>query len=191
MLKKILFFLIIFFLKLSNLNAIEYQKKIIQKFRSTENFSFNFEQIIGEKIDTGHCILMYPKKINCTYNDKFKTKLISNGKRLAIIQRQYKRILYYSLKSTPLYLILDKSAIEEVIKNHKPEKSNDSTLKYEIINNKKKINIFFDLKNFNIIGWNSTDIYENNIDFYISDINENINIDDKIFYIPKEEEVFN
>ena len=39
-----------------------------------------------------------------------KTKLISNGKRLAIIQRQYKRILYYSLKSTPLYLILDKSA---------------------------------------------------------------------------------
>ena len=67
-------FIIIFFLNLiTNANA-DYKEKIINKLKNTYNINFDFEQNINGKIETGNCIIEYPKKIFCEY-DKANNKV--------------------------------------------------------------------------------------------------------------------
>ena len=45
--------------------------------------------------------------------------------------------------------------------------------------------IFFDKKNLDLIGWETTDIYQNIVQTFISDIQKNVVIDNKIFLIQR------
>ena len=54
--------------------------------------------------------------MKCEYPKK-KKFIISNGKRFAIIKKRYKKIYQYPLKKTPLFYLLDKKNILEIIKN--------------------------------------------------------------------------
>ena len=54
--------LLIFILSTTSVNA-SVKSKIISNLISTENFKFKFQQKINEKIETGNCIISYPKKI--------------------------------------------------------------------------------------------------------------------------------
>ena len=102
MFKYILIF--IFFVLISNSKA-EIKEKIIENLQNVENLKFIFEQNINGKIENGICIIEYPKKIYCKYIKNNKI-LVSNGKSLVI---KTKTSFYrYSLKKTPLNLILDK-----------------------------------------------------------------------------------
>ena len=56
---------------------------------------------------------------------------------------------------------------------------------FTILNNNNKINIFFNNKNYNLIGWQTEDIYQNLAFTFISKVKTNQEIDDKIFKIPK------
>ena len=41
--------------------------------KHTNNLSFNFKQTIGkEKSEEGRCVIEYPKKIYCEYNNNAK-----------------------------------------------------------------------------------------------------------------------
>ena len=72
--KKIIFVIIIIF-NISFFAEASIKNKIINNFKKTENISFNFKQTIGEKTENGNCIIEYPKKIYCKYNN-FKKKII-------------------------------------------------------------------------------------------------------------------
>ena len=61
---------------------------VISKMQNTNNFSFNFEQNINGKVETGNCIVEYPKKIFCKYKKANNKILVSNGKILAIKTRE-------------------------------------------------------------------------------------------------------
>ena len=63
--KILLIFLIIGFNNIANGSI---KKNIIKNLIYTENLSFKFEQNINGKIETGNCIIEYPKKILCNYN---------------------------------------------------------------------------------------------------------------------------
>ena len=84
MLKKI--FLIFFFL----LNIVEYSNasvkdKIINNLIKTENLTFEFKQTINEKTEEGNCIIEYPKKLFCSYNNinkKIKYYSLSQANKL-------------------------------------------------------------------------------------------------------------
>ena len=107
MLKNI--FLIFFFL----LNIVEYshasvKDKIINNLINTENLTFEFKQTINEKTEEGNCIIEYPKKLFCSYNNINKKIMVSNGKSLAIKNQTSNQYYLYPLKRTPLELILDK-----------------------------------------------------------------------------------
>ena len=98
---------IIFFLSFLIFNSkADNREKIIKNLNDTSNFSFEFEQNINGKIESGNCTIEYPKKIYCAYNKNNKI-LVSNGKSLVIktISSYYR----YPLKKTPLNLILDKN----------------------------------------------------------------------------------
>ena len=72
------YLLIFFFILLANNSLAEIKENIIQNLLNTNNISFNFEQNINGKIESGNCIIDYSKKIYCTYDLKNKKILVSH-----------------------------------------------------------------------------------------------------------------
>jgi len=180
-----LFFkILIIWLFLINSVYAELKEELIKKIYNTNTLSFEFKQNIDNKIEDGKCIIKYSKLIRCDYNDSYHKRLISNGKTLAIIQRRYKKIFYYPLKTTPLYFILDKEYLIEFIKNNKAVILNDDLIQYEIIEKKKKFIIFFDRNSLNLKGWRTEDIYNNKVDFSVINLKTNIPANKSLFKIP-------
>ena len=56
---------------------------------------------------------------------------------------------------------------------------------FSIEENNQTLNIFFDKNNYNLIGWQTEDIYQNLTITYIYDLKVNQNIEDEIFKLPK------
>ena len=158
--------------------------EIINNLIKINNLSFNFKQTIDEKTEEGNCIIEYPKKIFCSYNNLKRKIMVSNGKSLVIknqINNQYYR---YSLKKTPLELILDKDFLINQINNLESRDVDGKYINFSIINNNNEINIFFDKKTLNLIGWQTEDIYQNLVITYIYEIKYNQKIKKNIFKLP-------
>ena len=174
------FFISIFFILLSNTHANN-KDKIIENLQNTENFNFKFEQNINGKIENGNCTIQYPKKIYCKYLNKDKI-LVSNGKSLVI---KTKSSFYrYPLKKTPLNLILDKDfLVKKIVKLN--EKILDKTnINFSIVQNDIEINVFFDNISFNLVGWQTKDIYQNFNITYLSSIQKNQQVNKDLFKLP-------
>ena len=184
MIKKILILLIIFILNTTNLFA-SIKEKIILNFQKINNISFKFKQTIGEKTEEGNCIIQYPKKIYCIYNNFKKKIIISNGKTLVIKNQHNNQYYRYSLKRTPLNLILNKDLLIEKMLDLNGKLIDDKYYNFSIKKNDNKINIFFDKKSYDLLGWQTEDIYQNLVITYIYNIKKNKKIDEKLFKLPK------
>lgn len=180
---KKIYFIIIFLILTSNVYA-SIEENILVKFKNIENISFNFEQNINGKIENGNCTIEYPQKIYCKYNLGNKKVLVSNGKSLVI--KTLTSYYIYPLERTPLYFILNKNFLLEKIKNIKGRNINNNFINYKFIENDNEINIFFDNKTYNLIGWQTVDIYQNISITYLSSIKRNQKLDDKLFVLPKQ-----
>ena len=174
------FIIYIFLILISNANASN-KDKIIENLQNTKNFNFDFEQNINGKIEIGNCTIEYPKKIYCKYIKNNKI-LVSNGKSLVIKTRT--SFYRYPLKKTPLNLILDKEFLIKKIGNLKKQILDKTYIIFEIVENENEINIFFDDKTFNLIGWQTKDIYQNVNITYLYSIQINQQIDKNLFKIP-------
>ena len=129
------------------------QKNLINKITSTKSLSFNFEQKISEKIEFGKCYIKYPLLMKCIYQDSKQKSVISNGKTVAIIKKKYKKIYYYPIKTTPLFTILKKDKILNLIRNSKPTKIDANLIEFELNEKKKnKLKIIFDKNTFELKG---------------------------------------
>ena len=176
----LIFFLIIF----TTETKAKIKEKIIQNLLNTNNISFNFQQNINGKIENGNCIIQYPKKIYCEYNLSNKKTMISNGKSLVI---KTKTSYYlYPLEKTPLNLILDKNFLIKKIKNLNERIIENKFINFTFIENDNEINIFFDKKTYNLIGWQTLDIYQNLIITFLSSIKKNQDLKDNLFVLPKQ-----
>ena len=121
---------------------------------------------------------------------KKKKSIIANGKKFAIIKRRYKKIYYYPLKKTPLFYLLKKENILNLIENYEPSRIDKNIIEYELIeNNSNKLKIFFDKNSLELSGWKTTDSYSNEVSFLIRNIEKNILIKNEIFKIPREEDL--
>jgi len=160
------------------------KEKIISQMKLTNILSFNFTQEIGEKSESGSCIIKYPKKIFCEYAGSSKKIIVSNGKSLVIKIKNSGNYYLYPLKKTPLELLLDKDYLITKINLLEARILDDQFLAFKIYENNNEINIFFDLINFNLMGWQTEDIYQNLSITFISSIKINEKIDDKIFILP-------
>jgi len=169
----------IFLILISNANASN-KDKIIKNLQNTKNFNFDFEQNINGKIEIGNCTIEYPKKIYCNYEKNNKI-LVSNGKSLVI--KTITSFYRYPLNKTPLNLILDKKFLIKRIQNLR-EKLSETYINFEIVENDSEINIFFDNKTFNLIGWQTKDIYQNINVTYLSSIQINQQINKNLFQLP-------
>ncbi len=173
--------LIFFFTFLSFHSKGDNRDKIIKNLNNTSNLSFEFEQNINGKIESGNCTIEYPKKIYCVYNKNNKI-LVSNGKSLVIktISSYYR----YPLKKTPLDLILDKNFLINKIYSLKEKIIDNSYIKYTINENNNRIDIFFDIISLELIGWQTKDIYQNTSLTLLGSILKNQDIKKKLFKLP-------
>jgi len=161
------------------------KEDLILKMQITNNLSFNFIQTINDKRESGKCILEYPKKIYCEYDEINEKIIISNGNSLVIKTNNSNNYNIYPLNKTPLEYLLDKEYIIFKIRMLEPRDIDDKYINFEIIENNNKINIFFDKKNLNLIGWQTEDIYQNLSVTFISSVKINQKIDEKKFILPK------
>ena len=174
------FFILIYLISFSYSYA-DNKNKIIENLRNTENLNFKFEQNINGKIENGNCTIQYPKKIYCKYIKNNKI-LVSNGKSLVIkTQTSFYR---YPLNKTSLGLILDKKFLIKKIDNLKEKILDKTHISFEIEENENEINLLFDNKTFNLIGWQTKDIYQNVNITYLTSIQINQNVDKNLFKLP-------
>ena len=176
------FFISIFLILLSNTHANN-KDKIIENLQNTENFNFKFEQNINGKIENGNCTIQYPKKIYCKYLNKDKI-LVSNGKSLVIKTRS--SFYRYPLKKTPLNLILDKDFLVKKIVRLNEKILDKTNINFSIIQNDIEINVFFDNITFNLVGWQTKDIYQNFNITYLSSIQKNQQVNKDLFKLPSQ-----
>ena len=137
----------------------------------------------------GSCYIKYPLMMKCDYPKKKKT-IIANGKTFAIIKKRYKKIYYYPLKKTPLFFLLKKENIINLVEDNKPKIIKSNIIEYELIDEKlNRLKVFFKKKTLELLGWKTIDAYSNEVSFLISNVVTNTKIENKIFKIPNVEDL--
>ena len=81
-------------------------------------------------------------------------------------------------------MILDKNFLISRIPYLKEEVINTSYINFKILENDNEFNIFFDSETFNLIGWQTKDIYQNVNVTYLSSIEVNQQVDKDLFKLP-------
>ena len=176
------YYLIFFLFIVTSISNAEIKNKIIQNLNETKNLDFSFEQNINGKIENGNCTIEYPKKIFCEYAKSNNKILVSNGKSLVIkTKTSYYR---YPLEKTALNLILDKNFLINKIYDLEERVVDNNLINFTIINEDNEINIFFDNKTFDLIGWQNTDNYQNFNITFLSLIKKNRLLPKNLFKIP-------
>ena len=192
MIKKLFFFLNIFFLFLLSINAAfaDLQKDLINKLTGTQTLTFDFKQKIADKEEIGNCFIKYPLLMKCNYKNSKGKIIISNGKTVAIIKKKYKKIYLYPNKSTPLSFILEKRKIISLIRKSNPYELNSDLIGF-IFSDKKtnKVKMLFDKNSLELKGWETNDAYSNKVNFEINNLIINNQIVDDFFKIPQEKDL--
>ena len=192
MIKKIFFIFKIFFLYQLSISIClaDLQKDIINKLTATKTLTFDFKQKISDKEEIGNCFIKYPLLMKCNYKNLKEKTIISNGKTLAIVKKKYKKIYLYPIKSTPLFFILKKEKIINLVRNTKTIKINSDLIEFIFIDKKtNKVKILFDKNSFEFKGWETKDSYSNKVSFEINNLIINNQILDNFFKIPQEKDL--
>ena len=181
---KVRYLLILILISITNNSFAEIKDKIIQNLEDTTNISFNFEQNINGKIENGDCVIQYPKKIYCNYELADQKILVSNGNSLVI--KTNTSYYLYPLDRTPLNLILDKKFLVSKIKVLNERIIDEKFVNYKFFEKDNEINIFFNKISYELIGWQTLDIYQNLSITYISKIKKNKKLKKKLFDLPQQ-----
>ena len=177
--KKYIYILLVIFL--ASKTSANIKENIVLSLKNIESVNFNFEQNINGKIEDGNCTIQYPKQIFCKYNLGNQKILVSDGKSLIIktTSSYYK----YSLDKTPLNYLLDKEFLIKKINESNARIVQKKFINFKFTENENEINIFFDINNFSLLGWQTLDIYQNLSITYLSSISVNKNLKRDLFNI--------
>jgi outer membrane lipoprotein-sorting protein len=179
--KKYTLIILIFFI--SSTASASLKESIISNLKNIDNINFNFEQNVNGKIENGNCTIQYPKKIFCKYNLRNQKILVSNGKWLIIkTSASYYR---YPLDKTPLNYLLDKNFLIKKINDLNQRIVQEKLVNFKFIEKENEINIFFDITNHNLVGWQTLDIYQNLSITYLNSITINQKLKKDLFKLPE------
>ena len=181
MINKFIFLFLLFSITEASANIKE---KIIQNLKATNNLTFNFEQNINGKTENGHCALSYPQKIFCKYNLKNNKVLVSNGK--SIVIKTQSSYYLYPLERTPLNLILNKKFLIKKIENLDERILDNKFVNFKFSEADFEVNIFFDYNTFDLIGWQTKDIYQNLSITFLDSVKKNQKLNSDLFVLPQQ-----
>ena len=180
-------YLTFFFILFLNLNAhSSTNQEIISHLEKINSLEFKFiQKIDNNNIEKGECIILYPKKIFCKYYDIYNKILVSNGKSLVINSEKITNYYRYPLDKTPLNFILDKKFLISRMNEAEDDTNYPFFYVFNFEYENNSIKVFFDKESLDLMGWETKDIYQNLIQTFLSDININIEVEEKIFSIQK------
>ena len=181
MINKFLFLFLLFSVAEASANVKE---KIIQNLETINNLTFNFEQNVNGKTENGHCALSYPQKIFCKYNLKNGKILVSNGK--SIVIKTNRSYYLYPLKRTPLNLILNKNFLLDKIETLDERILDDKFVNFKFFEKDFEVNIFFDYNSLDLVGWQTTDIYQNLSITFLDSVKKNQKLNSNLFVLPQQ-----
>ena len=81
-------------------------------------------------------------------------------------------------------LILDKNFILEKIRKVEGKTLDGKFINFSFLEKENQINLIFSKSNYDLVGWQSIDIYQNLSITFISSIIKNIEIDENLFKLP-------
>ena len=177
-------YLIILLLSIFTETSASIKDNIIQNLKNINNLSFNFEQNINGKIENGNCTIEYPRKIFCDYDLNNNKILVSNGRSLVI--KTSNSYYIYPIKKTPLNFLLNKNFLLKKIIDLEERVIDNKFINFSFIENENEINIFFDKNTYNLIGWQTLDIYQNLSITYLNSIIKNQKLKNNLFKLPKQ-----
>ena len=172
-----IFLILIFFLIFLQKQAFT-EPKIIKRITETENFAFDFEQLINDKKETGNCIISFNNKMLCKY-DKTGKLIVSNGKTLLIKNKNSNFANTYKTENTYFKYFLNKEFLISKIDGNVVE--NEKNFLISINDQNNHLNIFFDKNNYLIKGWETIDLYGNKVRSNITVKKINQELSDNIF----------
>ena len=181
MINKFIFLFILFSIVEASANV---KQKIIRNLETTNTLTFNFEQNVSGKTENGRCALSYPKKIFCKYNLNNNKILVSNGK--SIVIKTNDSYYLYPLERTPLNLILNKKFLINKIENLNGRVLDNKFINFKFFEKDFEINIFFDYNTLNLIGWQTTDIYQNLSITFLDSVKKNQKLNNNLFILPQQ-----
>ena len=181
MINKFIFLFILFSIVEASANV---KQKIIRNLETTNTLTFNFEQNVSGKTENGRCALSYPKKIFCKYNLNNNKILVSNGK--SIVIKTNDSYYLYPLERTPLNLILNKKFLINKIENLNGRVLDNKFINFKFFEKDFEVSIFFDYNNLDLIGWQTTDIYQNLSITFLASVKKNQKLNKNLFILPKQ-----
>ena len=144
---------------------------------------FNFEQKSTKETLKGNCLMVFPKKLKCIYDDKNQQEIIISNKRLSITQKRYNKSYFYPLSNSPFINILDKEGLINLV--------NDGQIineeEYIVIKSSSEIeaDLFFEKSSYVLKGWKIKDQFDNDIIFLIDEVKLNDDIAASTFRHPE------
>ena len=189
MLKKVLIFCFIIFLynkSFSDANT----DKIINYLSSFDTLKSNFIQVNSNgDVLTGKVALIRPGKFRVEYNE-ISVLIISDGRKVAVINRDIKNISFYSLKDLPASMILFKDISLNNIHLLK-SKNLENRIEITFSTNKKKddekIHITFEKQPLIMKKWEIDRLDNNKTEIMFNNLLLDNEIDLKLFDIERED----
>ena len=162
----------------NQLNASE-KNKIIENLKRINSLQFNFTQLSSDGQENGNCIIVYSKKMRCIYDEQ-KKEIIVNDDYLYLINKEENKNYNYNIKDTPLGVMLDKeSLIEKLLSIEKFDISNNFIIATVDISSAESVDIYFEPKNFTILGWKIKNYDKSTLEFMMKNIKMNVISDEK------------
>jgi len=157
--------------------------KIIENLKKINSIKFNFTQITNDVTENGNCLIVYPKKMRCIYEED--KEIIVNDDYLFLINKREDKNYNYNIKDTPLGVMLDKeNIIEKLSKVEEFNKIDKNIIAIIDLNSQESIEIYFSSKEMNIVGWKIKNYDKSTLEFLMNNISININTNEK-FETPK------
>ena len=128
-------------------------------------------------------MLEFDKKLKCSYDNKLQKEIIINNKTLVVLQKKYNKIYFYPISKSPFLNILSKDKLITLIQESDLILNKNIELVY-LDENQKMITVFFNKKNYELIGWVIEDEFRNTINFSLKINNINNKISKNFFKIP-------
>ena len=189
MLKKILIFCFIIVLYNKSFSDVN-TDKIINYLSSFNTLKSNFIQVNSNgDILTGKVVLMRPGKFRVEYNE-ISVLIISDGRKVAVINKDIKNISFYSLKDLPASMILFKDiSLNNIhlLKSKNLENRIEITFRTNKKKDDEKINITFGKQPLIMKKWEIDRLDNNKTEIMFDNLLLDNEIDLKLFDIEKED----
>ena len=189
MLKKVLIFCFIIFLYNKSFSDVN-TDKIINYLSSFDTLKSNFIQVNSNgDVLTGKVALIRPGKFRVEYNE-ISVLIISDGRKVAVINKDIKNISFYSLKDLPASMILFKDISLNNIHLLK-SKNLENRIEITFSTNKKKddekIHITFEKQPLIMKKWEINRLDNNKTEIMFNNLLLDNEIDLKLFDIERED----